>query len=144
MRKIYNEDTKYNGETEFWKFNFYNENISWNSINQEINEIHWQTLFKNKSTEACINIFLSCLLIICTKLIPKKNNRSKSKIPRERKKLLNRMKMLKREKSRTHSNKLKEKLDKKIQETEAMVLYHRHEKKRVIENMKNNPKVLFD
>ena len=37
--------------------------------------------------------------------------------------------MLKREKRRTHSNKLKEKLDKKIQETEAMVLYHRHEEK---------------
>merc|ERR1712030_212663 len=71
-RKIYSEDTKYNGKTEFWKFNFYNEDISWNSINQEINEIHWQTLFKNKSTEACINLFLSCLLIICTKLIPKK------------------------------------------------------------------------
>ena len=57
--------------------------------------------------------------------------------------------MLKRENSRTHSNKLKEKLDKKIQETEAMVLYHRHEEKvtkekRVIENMKNNPKVLYD
>ena len=37
--------------------------------------------------------------------------------------------MLKREKSRTHSNKLKEKLDKKIQDKEAILLYHRHEEK---------------
>ena len=57
--------------------------------------------------------------------------------------------MLKREKHRTHSNMSKEKIDKKIQETEAMLLYHRHKEKiakekRVIENMKNNPKVLYD
>jgi len=81
-RKIYSEDTKYNGETEFWKLNFYNENISWKTVDKEFNEISWQTLFKNESTEACINIILNFLLIICTKLIPKKNNRSKRKIPR--------------------------------------------------------------
>ena len=148
-RKISSEDPKYSGETEFWQLNFYNENVSWKTINQEITEIPWQTLFNNKSTEACTNILLKFLLMICIRLIPKKSKRSKNKIPRERKKLLNRMKMLKREKHRTHSSKSKEKIDKKIQETEAMLIYHRQEErmikeKRVIENMKNNPKVLFD
>ena len=147
--KINNDRTKYSGETDFWKLNFYNENVSWKTINQEITEIPWQTLFNNKSTETCINILLTCLLMICIRFIPKKNERSKNKIPRERKKLLNRMKMLKREKHRTHNNKSKEKIDKKIQETEAMLISHRQEErmtkeKRVIENMKDNPKVLFD
>merc|ERR1712055_1058137 len=52
-RKISSEDPKYSGETEFWKLNFYNENVSWKTINQEITEIPWKTLFNNKSTEAC-------------------------------------------------------------------------------------------
>ena len=67
--------------------------------------------------------------MICIRFIPKKNERSKNKIPRERKKLLNRMKMLKREKHRTHSNKSKEKIDEKIQEIEAMLISHRQEER---------------
>merc|ERR1712055_1052043 len=120
--KISSEDQIYSGETEFWQLKIYNENVSWKTINQEITEIPWQTLFNNKSTEACTNILLKFLLMICIRLIPKKSKRSKNKIPRERKKLLNRMKILKIEKHRTHSSKSKEKIDKKIQETEAMLI----------------------
>ncbi|CAL4063314.1 unnamed protein product, partial [Meganyctiphanes norvegica] len=132
-----------------WQLNFHNDNVSWSTINKEINDIPWHTLFNGKNTDTCIKILLSCLLMLCIKLIPRKKPRSKSKIPRERKKLLNRMKMLKREKHRTYS-KLKEKmLEKKIHETETMLIHHRKEERRtkekkVIENMKNNPKVLFD
>ncbi|CAL4121544.1 unnamed protein product, partial [Meganyctiphanes norvegica] len=125
-----NEIPNYGGETDFWQLNFHNDNVSWSTINKEINDIPWHILFNEKNTETCINILLSCLLMLCIKLIPRKKPRIKSKIPRERKKLLNRMKMLKREQHRTYS-KLKEKmLEKKIHQTETMLIHHRGGRKK--------------
>ena len=148
-RFVNNDTQNYRGESEFWQLNFRNDNVSWDNINKEINEVPWQTLFNGKNTEECTYIFLKCLLNICMKLIPRKNTKGKSRIPRERKKLLNRLKMLKRTKHRTRSKPKVIVLDKKIQETEDMLLCHRKTERKikenaVIENMKKNPKVLFD
>merc|ERR1712179_45337 len=84
-RFVNNDTQNYRGESEFWQLNFRNDNVSWDNIN----------------TEECTYIFMKCLLNICMKLIPRKNTKGKSRIPRERKKLLNRLKMLKRTKHRT-------------------------------------------
>ena len=148
-RFVNNDTQNYRGESEFWQLNFRNDNVSWDNINKEINEVPWQTLFNGKNTEECTYIFMKCLLNICMKLIPRKNTKGKSRIPRERKKLLNRLKMLKRTKHRTRSKPKVIVLDKKIQETEDMLLCHRKTERKikenaVIENMKKNPKVLFD
>ena len=148
-RFVNNDTQNYRGESEFWQLNFRNDNVSWDNINKEINEVPWQTLFNSKNTEECTYIFMKCLLNICMKLIPRKNTKGKSRIPRERKKLLNRLKMLKRTKHRTRSKPKVIVLDKKIQETEDMLLCHRKTERKikenaVIENMKKNPKVLFD
>ena len=148
-RFVNNDTQNYRGESEFWQLNFRNDNVSWDNINKEINEVPWQTLFNSKNTEECTYIFMKCLLNICMKLIPRKNTKGKSRIPRERKKLLNRLKMLKRTKHRTRSKPKVIILDKKIQETEDMLLCHRKTERKikenaVIENMKKNPKVLFD
>ena len=148
-RFVNNDTQNYRGESEFWQLNFRNDNVSWDNINKEINEVPWQTLFNSKNTEECTYIFMKCLLNICMKLIPRKNTKGKSRIPRERKKLLNRLKMLKRTKHRTRSKQKVIVLDKKIQETEDMLLCHRKTERKikenaVIENMKKNPKVLFD
>ena len=148
-RFVNNDTQNYRGESEFWQLNFRNDNVSWDNINKEINEVPWQTLFNGKNTEECTYIFMKCLLNICMKLIPRKNTKGKSRIPRERKKLLNRLKMLKRTKHRTRSKPKVIILDKKIQETEDMLLCHRKTERKikenaVIENMKKNPKVLFD
>ena len=148
-RFVNNDTQNYRGESEFWQLNFRNDNVSWDNINKEINEVPWQTLFNSKNTEECTYIFMKCLLNICMKFIPRKNTKGKSRIPRERKKLLNRLKMLKRTKHRTRSKPKVIVLDKKIQETEDMLLCHRKTERKikenaVIENMKKNPKVLFD
>ena len=122
----YHTDNKsYRGEPAFWHLNYHHEDISWSNINEEICKIPWQSLFNGKNTEICTDILIECLLMICLKLIPEKSKKNKRKIPRERKKLLNRLKMLKREKHRAHC-KFKEKVfEKRIQETEEMLINHR-------------------
>ena len=45
-----------------------------------------------------MHIFIEIIKTICMEIIPRKNKISNSKIPRERKMLLNRIKMLKRKK----------------------------------------------
>ena len=87
--------------------------------------------------------------MICCQLIPKKTNKCKEKIPRERKKMLNRIKMLKRQRHTTKNRNDRIKLQESITETEKRLIEHRKQEKsknekRVIENMKENPKILFD
>ena len=87
--------------------------------------------------------------MICCQLIPKKTNKCKEKIPRERKKMLNRIKMLKRQRHNTKNRNDRIKLEECITETEKRLTEHRKQEKnknekRVIENMKENPKILFD
>ena len=145
-----NSETKtFIGEPEFWHLNFHHDDVSWSHINDEINEIPWQILFNGKDTETCTNIFMKYLLILCFKLIPRRKTNSKSKIPKERKKMLNRLKMLKRNKHRACNN-IKEKIiEKRILETESKLIEHRKQERalnetRVIGKMENNPKILFD
>jgi len=94
MYQTINSETKtFIGEPEFWHLNFHHDDISWSHINDEINDIPWQILFNDKDTETCTNIFMEYLLMLCFKFIPRKKAKSKSKIPKERKKLLNRLKI---------------------------------------------------
>ncbi|CAL4163585.1 unnamed protein product [Meganyctiphanes norvegica] len=74
-RDINNETPNYGGETDFWQLNFHNDNVSWSTINKEINDIPWHILFNEKNTETCTNILLSCLLMLCIKLIPRKKTK---------------------------------------------------------------------
>ena len=144
-----NEAKNFIGEPEFWHLNFHHENVSWPCINEEINKIQWQEMFNGKDTETCTNILMECLLILCFNLIPLRKKQSKSKVPKERKKMLNRLKMLKRNKHRTCNNTRKKIIEKKILETESKIIEHRKQERylnesRVIEKMEKNPKVLFD
>ncbi|CAL4120027.1 unnamed protein product [Meganyctiphanes norvegica] len=148
-KEINHETNTKNEEPDFRQLNFHNENVIWSNINNEINKYPWYELFKNENTENCTMFIISVLLTICMKFIPRKYIGGKSKIPRERKILLNRMKMLKRTKHRTQNKKKREKISEKIKETEYMLINHRKEERRdteknVLENMKKNPKVLFD
>ena len=59
----------------------------------------------------CTEIFMGIMELVCKDIIPKRRTGSKSGIPRERKRLLNRLKMLKRQ---THcTRKMQEKRDRK-------------------------------
>ena len=70
-----------------------------------------------------------------------------SRIPKERKILLNRIKMLKREKHRAYSKEKKKSFEMKIIETEEKVLENRRKEKlkseeKAIDCMKENPRMV--
>ncbi len=82
-------------------------------------------------------------------MVPKKSNKSKGKIPRERKTMLSRIKMLKRNKHRENNKNKVKLIEESIIETEKRLLEHRKyernsNEERVIENMKENPKIFYD
>ena len=136
-------------ENDLRTLNFHHENVSWERINEIIERMPWSKLFEGKNNKECTDIFIDCLRRICLKLIPKKLPNNKNKIPRIRKNMLNRIKMLKRKKNTTRDkNKLKS-IENSIIETEKRLAEHRKQEKnttelRVIKKMKENPKVFYD
>ena len=93
-------------------------------LNREIDNIQWEALFNGKDADECTEIFMGILELVCKDVIPKKRTWSRSKIPRERKRLLNRLKMLKRQKHIVQG-KCKRKEIEKILETELKITEHR-------------------
>ena len=71
------------------------EKVDWEGINEILKEMPWNELFHGLNNEDCTELLLYCVKEICLRKIPKKK-RNKSNIPKERKRLLNRIKMLKR------------------------------------------------
>ena len=84
-------------EDDLRQLNFHSEKVSWERIGQILNELDWEIIFEGRNVEECTHIFIEIIKTICLKIIPRKK-KSKSKILRERKMLLNRSKMLKRKK----------------------------------------------
>ena len=87
-------------EDDLRQLNFHSEKVPWTKIGLILNELDWEKIFEGRDVEECTYIFLEIIKTICLREIPRKNNKSKSKISRERKMLLNRIKMLKRKKHR--------------------------------------------
>merc|ERR1711889_45039 len=93
-----------------------------------------------------------CIKEICLIKIPKRKKRNKNNIPKERKRLLNRIKMLKRKKRRKQVERNKEKIKDigtSILETELKIKKHREDEinskeEKVIDNMKDNPLIFFN
>ena len=137
------------GETVHQHLNYRNENISWSNINEKIKEIPWKKLFECKDVKICTEIFISIIRQICSEYIPLKKTTTGNKIPRERKKLMNRIKMLKRSKNKKcNSIDKKKEVEKKIEETERNLIEHRKRERyenemKIIENIKSNSKMLF-
>ena len=120
---IINETTNnFNGNEGLRKLNFFSNKIKWEAINTELNSINWKELFKDKNTFECTTILNKKINEICMKYIPMKGaDEGKKKIPKVRKKLLGRLKMMKRGKKRAFSKKKKEELEQKILETERQL-----------------------
>merc|ERR1712072_945574 len=86
---------------------------------------------------------------ICIEIVPKRHGEgNKKKIPKEIKNLLNRIKMLKRDKHKAYSKEKKKQIDNKICETEKQLIQTKQKNKlknerQAIECMKENPKMLY-
>merc|ERR1712240_414025 len=86
-------------DTDLRQLNLHHENVSWDEIKEIIKEMPWTELFNGKNNKECTEIFIYFIRIICFWKIPKKRNKNKNHIPKERKKLLNRIKQLKSKKT---------------------------------------------
>ena len=128
--------------------NFHAKSINWNVINENIKSKSWKDILENKDTIESGREFERLITQLCIENIPKKMYGGKKKIPKERKKLLNRIKMLKRDKRKAYSKEKKTILENKIVETEGKLLEHRRREKldreeQAIECMKKNPRMFY-
>ncbi|MCP4255272.1 MAG: hypothetical protein GY775_18075, partial [Candidatus Scalindua sp.] len=136
-------------ENDLRQLNFHHEKVNWTQMKEVLLEMPWKEIFDGKNNEECTEIFIYVIQIIRFLMVQKKSNKSKSTIPRERKTMLSRIKMLKRNKHR-EKNKNKVKLiEDRIIETEKRLLEHRKNERnsneeRVIKNIKENPKIFYD
>merc|ERR1712002_845858 len=94
--------------------------INWDMIKKGVKDIEWRKICEDGDAIEIIVILLNMLNILCTKEVPRKknkegNNRGK---PKEVKKLLNRIKMLKRKKRKAYSKEKKKIFESRILETE--------------------------
>ena len=128
--------------------NFQTKSIKWKGINDCIEITEWEQIFENKDTIEGGRDFEEIITKMCIENMPKKMKERKNKIPKERKKMLNRIKMLKRDKHRAYSREKKKIIENKIIETEEKLIeYRRKEKleseKKAIDCMKENPRMLY-
>ena len=101
-----NHNREQSEDTEFRSFNFHAKTVKWKRIIEMIEDIDWDKDFESSDAIAGGKNVLEKLVICARENAPKRNNQNKgSKIPRERKKLHNRIKMLKREKHRAYRDK---------------------------------------
>ena len=148
--QIPNTENEAEGEEDDLRLlNFHHEEVCWEEIKELIRELPWAKLFEGKNNEECTEIFIYFIKMICIWKIPRKTVKNRNRIPKERKNMLNRIKMLKRKKHNA-KNRHKEKcIEKNILETELKLKEHREWERntmeeKVIDNMKENPKVFFD
>merc|ERR1711921_40757 len=90
----------------------------------------WRKICKNGKAIEVIEYLLEKLYEICIEIVPKRNKEGKKKnILKEIKNLLNRIKMLKRDKRRAYSKEKKKQIDNKICETEKHLIQTRQTNK---------------
>ena len=97
--------------------NFYAKHVNWNSINDDIKLVQWETIYKEKDTLEISKDLEEKILNICMKNFPKKTQMRKNpkSPPKERKKIINRIRMLRRDKDKKARKKWT-KIDKQIEE----------------------------
>ena len=85
------------------KLNYNSDSVEWDKIRKELEEIQWKEIFKDKNTETCLNILLEIIMKLCENYIPEKKSRNKSTIPKRRKQLFQKIKLLRRSKRRANN-----------------------------------------
>ena len=87
----------------------------------------WPKLFKGKNVDECTHVFLWVIKMVCCELIPKKNNKCKSKIPIEGKKMINRIKMIKRKRHSTKTRMTERNLKNVYSKRKKKIAEHREQ-----------------
>ena len=139
-----------NEETNVFKtLNFHAKSVNWNNIIRCIEDTNWEQKFETKDSIQNNEEFLEIITNNASENAPKRRQQGNNrKMPKERKRLHNRLKMLKREKHRAYSKERKKRFDKKILETEQKIIDHKRserleKEKQCLECMKDNPRMFY-
>merc|ERR1712240_530563 len=99
-----------NEETNVFKtLNFYAKSVNWNNIIRCIEDTNWDKKFETKDSIQNNEEFLEIITNNASENAPKRRQQGNNrKMPKERKRLHNRLKMLKREKHRAYSKERKD------------------------------------
>ena len=89
--------------------NFHTKKVKWKEINDSIEITDWKQHFKNKDILEGIIDLEEKMTTMCIQNMPKKSQMRKTRIPKESKKMMNRIKMLKRDKHKAYSKEKKTK-----------------------------------
>ena len=101
------EEITENSNSILRSLNFQTKSINWKDVNQCIEITEWEQSFENKDTIGGSRVFEEKIIKMCVENMPKKMKERKNKIPKERRKMLNRIKMLKRNIEHTAEKKRK-------------------------------------
>ena len=129
--------------------NFHTKSVKWKDINRIIEETNWEQNFETKDVIQSSKEFEEIITNTAIENAPKRSKLGNfRKIPKERKRLHNRLKMLKREKHKAYSKERKKRFENKILETEKKLIESRRSEKlenekRCIDSMKENPKMFY-
>merc|ERR1712121_453902 len=115
---------------------------------KELEAVQWKEIFKGKDVKTCLNIFLKIIMGLWNKYIPMKKTRNKNIIPKRRKQLFRKIKLLRRSKTKANKKRKKE-IDNKILEAQKEIMNHKREErarkeKMVIETMNKKTKIFHD
>ena len=129
--------------------NFHTKSVKWKNINRIIEDTNWEQNFENKGMIQSGKEFEVLITNSAIENAPRKSKQGNNrKIPKERKKLHNRIKMLKREKHRAYSKEKKKKFENKILETEQKLSESKRSEKlenekQCIDCKKENPRMFY-
>ena len=133
----------------FRSLNFLNENINWDALSQELGNHDWQLEFRKQSPTEMMTSFSSVCLDISSKWIPTRlPKHSQQKIPNQRRSLMRRRTILKRQYVSSRSEPKRVSILKQLTSIEKE-LQKSHSDRRLdeeakaIERIKTNPKFFF-
>ena len=128
--------------------NFNANNIDWQKINTEFAETDWNEVLNLNDIDSSTASLLNLLESVCSKYVPRKLDRKRSEIPRDRKNLMRKRKRLRSKLIQNQNLTRLENIERQLIEIEAnLVNSHEMESKRLeeqaVEKIKENPKVFY-
>ena len=136
-----------------FKFNFFDETINWEKVQDEFESYHWEDEFKNRDVDGMVDKLTEICERVCLNHIPLKKLSSsiggKSKVPRNRKVLMRRRRKLNLQLDKVGiSNAKRDRLKKSLVDVEKSILQSHAKSKsyqeiKAVQAIKKNSKYFF-
>ena len=144
------EESYKNLNSNFDNYNFYSENIDWDSINKDLGSINWTDELENHTNcDDQYNLILQNCLTVVKKHVPVKDQTKKHRtIPRDRRILMRKRRKLVKQYNKTFTKTLQNKIREKLIDVELeMSKSHQAERQKneikATSKIKRNPKYFY-